>query len=360
MFASSKLQKLLNLRAPIVLAPMVGASTIQLTKTIAEHGGLALHGAYTLQPTEITELVLALKSELGNKPFGINLWVPQPSECAALEQFANNSQELEQHINKLKEYFKEMNLELPASNFKFLDTETLFKAQMEALLDARPPIISFIMGIPAIEYILRAKELGILLVGTATTVEEGVALEKAGFDFVVAAGSDGGGHRGTFLKPIEQSLVGTFSLVPEMADKLTIPVIASGGISDGRGIAAAMILGADAVQIGTAFLYSHESAIPEGHKKLMEQSSETVLTDAFSGRFGRSLPNRLTIELANQTVPKYPIHSGLMKGLQIEAKKTGNTDFFPLWAGQSFRLGKRGFAGDIFNRLVNEAQKLGC
>jgi nitronate monooxygenase len=216
------------------------------------------------------------------------------------------------------------------------------------------------MGVPPAQALATARDRGVRTVGTASTVEEAVALADAGLDVVVASGSDAGGHRGAFLRPVEESLVGTFSLVPQVADAVDVPVVAAGGIADGRGIAAAFALGAHGVQIGTGFLNTVESNASAPHRRALnsEAARRTVLTKVFSGRLARGIANRLTRELADveRDVPAYPVQNALMMPVRRAAADGDDPDHLNLWSGQAAPLTHESTAVEYFTRLVGEAQ----
>jgi nitronate monooxygenase len=216
------------------------------------------------------------------------------------------------------------------------------------------------MGIPPTSVLEEARRRGIVTIGTATTVDEAVALESAGVDAVVASGSDAGGHRGAFLRPVHESLVGAFSLIPQVADAVTIPVIAAGGIADARGVVAALTLGADGVQIGTAFLASDESAASPVHKRALHspEARATVLTRVFTGRLARGIPNRFQSEMAayEDDLPPYPIQSALTQSLRSAANERGIHDYVHLWAGQAAPLTTPRSAADLMASLVAETE----
>ena len=197
--------------------------------------------------------------------------------------------------------------------------------------------------------------------GTATTVGEAVELERAGVDAVVTQGSEGGGHRGTFSGDFSAGLIGTMALVPQVVDAVRVPVVASGGIMDGRGIAAALALGASAVQLGTAFLTSKEAGIPEAYKQAITSAREdqTRLTRAFSGRPARGIINRFMTEMesseeAAAEIPPFPVQNALTRPLRTAAGKQGRAEFLSLWAGQGLRLARRQSASELIVRLVEE------
>jgi nitronate monooxygenase len=195
-----------------------------------------------------------------------------------------------------------------------------------------------------------------------TTVEEAVAAEAAGADVIVASGFEAGGHRGSFLGSAEASLTGTFALIPQVADAVRIPVVAAGGIADGRGIAAALTLGADGVQIGTAFLATEESGAPAIHKEALHQARArkhaTILTRAYTGRLARGLTNMIgeTLHAGEDPVLPYPLQGQLLRGLREKALEQGRTDLVTLWAGQSVRLVKHRRATELFDDLVAQTE----
>jgi nitronate monooxygenase len=230
---------------------------------------------------------------------------------------------------------------------------------VDALLAAAPAVMSFVMGIPPERVVTAARERGIRTIGTATTVDEAVAVEAAGLDAVVASGSDAGGHRGAFLRPVAESLVGTFSLIPQVADAVSIPVVAAGGIADRRGVAAALALGADGVQVGTGFLATEESAASAAHRAALRgpEARVTVLTRLFSGRPARAIRNGLIRELshAEADVPAYPVQSVLMRPLRAAAAERGLADYLNLWAGQAAPLTRPRGAREFLESLLESS-----
>ncbi|OII67197.1 nitronate monooxygenase family protein [Streptomyces sp. CC77] len=334
--SAGRLGDLLGTPLPVVQGPFGGGlSSVALTTAVSEAGGLGSYGAHVLAPEEITGLVGELKTHT-SRPFAVNLWVPQEDEARPWPDAA----ELAPHIRRLHPYHEALGL--PAATAEGVPPVPDFAAQAEALLAAAPPVVSFVMGLPPAWVRDEARRRGILVIGTATTVDEAVALEHAGVDAVVASGSDAGGHRGAFLRPVRESLVGTFSLVPQVADAVSVPVIAAGGIADGRGMAAALTLGADAVQIGTAFLATRESGASPAHKQALSspEARTTVLTRLFSGRTARGIVNRFIRDLApyEDSVPPYPVQSALMQAVRREAGAQGRADLASLWAGQAAAL----------------------
>jgi len=226
----TRLTELLGLVHPIVQGPFGGGlSSVALAAAVSNGGGLGSFGAHNVPPADMKKLVDDLRKETG-RPFAVNLWVPQAAEA----DVPHEGPALDPHIERLRPYYDEMGAAPPATPL----TYPAFGEQVDAAIAARPPVLSFVMGIPPADVLRRAAEAGIRTIATATTVDEAVAIEAAGLDAVVASGSDAGGHRGAFLRPVEESLVGTFSLIPQVADAVAIPVIAAGGLASVRDIEA--------------------------------------------------------------------------------------------------------------------------
>ncbi|MEU7136637.1 nitronate monooxygenase [Streptomyces sp. NPDC046261] len=350
-----RLGALLGLEHPVVQGPFGGGlSSVALAVAVSEGGGLGSYGAHILEPDRITETVGKLKAGTA-RAFAVNLWVPQPGEPGPHPDRA----EWARHADRLRPYYEELGLawppDAPAAGTPDFDD------QVDALLAARPPAISFVMGIPPQRVFDEARRRGIVLIGTATTVDEAVALEEAGFDVVVASGSDAGGHRGAFLRPVHESLVGTFSLVPQVADAVSVPVVAAGGIADGRGIAAALTLGADAVQIGTGFLATRESGASEIHRRALRapEARTTVLTRLFSGRTARGIPNRFVRDMSahENDVPPYPLQNTLMRPIRQAAADQGKADYVNLWAGQAAALAGAPHAQQYLSDLLKATEQ---
>jgi nitronate monooxygenase len=269
---NTRVSSRLGIEYPIIQGPLGGLSTQRLTTTVSNFGGLGSFGAHGLSPSAIKDVISEIRA-LTPKPFAINLWVSMEDKGAhtsGSEAFARSLAPLAGHIQALG---GTLPAHQPYVPIKFED-------QVRIVLDAKVPVFSFIFGIPPKEILDECRAQGIITIGAATTPDEAIALERAGVDAVAASGFEAGGHRDSFLRPAEESLTGTFSLVPQVADVVSIPVVAAGGIADARGIIAAFALGAEGVQIGTAFLATEESGASTHHRKaiLSGNAGRTALT----------------------------------------------------------------------------------
>src|SRR6266513_3402669 len=273
---------------PVIQAPLAGGGdTPELVAAVGEAGGLGFIGGAYLTPQQILEAARAVRTRTA-RPFGISLFAPQPVPDAPKDP--------RRALECVAPFYAE--LELPPPQAPALAADS-FSEQLAAALDGGASVFSFTFGILPASAIEAVKARGMFLVGTATTVDEAAELEKAGVDAVVAQGAEAGGHRGSFSAEFEAAMVGTISLVPQVVDAVRIPVIASGGIMDGRGIAAALVLGASAVQMGSAFLTCDEAGVPGAYKDaiLRARETETRITRAFSGRPARGIVNRFISEV---------------------------------------------------------------
>jgi nitronate monooxygenase len=297
----------LGLQVPIVQGPFGGGlSTATLAATVSNLGGLGSFGAHVLAPHEIEATAHAIRG-LTDRPFALNLWVSD-HDPGGLHPSAD---ELAAALRIFRPYLRELGLDDPEIPSRF---HPAFEEQVEALLEARPPAFSFVFGIPRAEILAACRQRGIATIGAATTVAEARALDEAGVDLIVASGFEAGGHRPSFLARAEDSLMGTFALVPLVADRVKAPVIAAGGIVDRRGVAAALELGAQAAQVGTAFLACEES-----------------------GRLARGVRNRWTDEMAARIaeLPPFPITGFFTSILKRAAVAAGRTDLVSLWGSQA-------------------------
>lgn len=350
MWYQTRISKLLGIQYPVLLGPMGGGfSTPELLAAVSNNGGLGSFGAYTLSPREILEADKAIKA-LTDKPYNINLWVNDVDE--SLKTYP--AEKVEAIKQQFKPYFDELGIPLPDLS---TDIPSKFEARVEALFQIKPAVFSFIFGIPDKVILNECRRLNIKTVGTATTLDEALLLEEAGVDAIVAAGFEAGGHRPSFLRPAPDSLTGTFALIQQLKTNIKTPIISTGGIADGRGIAAALTLGADAVQLGTAFLACEESnATPAHREKLLSGGAKyTVLSKSLTGRMGRMISNRISeaVPYSEEMLP-FPLQTRLLAPLKAAALAQGKTDLVNFWSGQNaFNLTHRN-AGELMQALVRE------
>ena len=253
-----------------------------------------------------------------------------------------------------KPYFEELSIPFPELS---ANIPSKFEKQVEVIFQIRPAVFSFIFGIPSKYIFSECRRLGIKMVGAATTLEEAWALEEAGVDAIAAAGFETGGHRPSFLRPAQDSLTGTFALIQQLKAKVKSPVIAAGGITNGKGIAAALTLGADAVQLGTAFLACDESNATATHRAMLfsDTSPYTVLAKSLTGRMGRMIRNRISEEIKSETeVLPFPLQAHFLAPLKAAALAQGKTDMINFWCGQSAMVLKHKKAGELMLSLIEE------
>jgi nitronate monooxygenase len=355
MWNQTRVSTRLGIRYPIIQGPFGGGlSTIHLTAAVSNAGGLGSFGAHHLSPDDIKETAAAIR-RLTTKPFAMNLWIPLPGE----PELSLSPAEFAANVRRLQPSYDALGLPAPDFQERF---HQRFDDQIDALLDARPPVFSFVFGTPSREILNALRQRAITTIGAATTVDEARALEEAGVDLIVATGSDAGGHRPSFLASAERSLTGTFALVPQVADAVRTPIIAAGGIADARGIAAAFVLGAEAAQLGTVFLATHESGASEAHKTELaaRPARPTVLTRVFSGRMARGIRNRFVDEMSahEADVPAYPIQNWFTQPVRRAAAQVGRADYLSLWAGQAAALSERRPAAEAFASLIEGTEQL--
>jgi nitronate monooxygenase len=340
----------LGIRVPILLAPMAGACPPSLSIAVANAGGLGACGALMMTPDEIGAWSAEFREGSQGK-FQINLWIPEapPKRDFELEKMQ-------------REFLAMWGPPVPTE----ADDAMLpnFEAQCQAMIAAAPRVISSIMNLYAPAFVSEMKARGILWFATATTVGEAKAAEAAGADAIIAQGMEAGGHRGAFhADEAERQMVGLMALLPQVVDAVAVPVIAAGGIADARGIAAALILGASAVQIGTGFLRAPEAKLHPAYAERLAgtEANETMVTRAFSGRAGRSVATAYVRAANAPNAPcpaPYPIQRGLTRAMREAAQKTGDADRMQLWAGQSAKLARNEPAGTICQQLWEEASRL--
>jgi nitronate monooxygenase len=340
----------LGIRFPILMAPMSGACPPSLAAAVANAGGLGACGALLMQPDEIRSWADEFrKSSRGE--FQINLWIPDPppERNATLEQ-------------RQREFLASWGPSVaPESGNPSLPN---FEAQYQTLLEIAPKVVSSIMGLYPTSFVSQLKARGILWFATATTVAEAQSAADAGADAIIAQGMEAGGHRGAFrADQAEREQVGLLALVPQVADAVSIPVIATGGIADARTIAACLILGASAVQIGTAFLRCPEAKTPKAYADRLARTEahETMITRSFSGRPGRAVANPYARAAAAPDAPRpapYPVQRSLTRAMREAAAQAGDSDRMQMWAGQSAKFAKDQPAGALCRQLWEDASRL--
>jgi len=339
-----------GLQAPVLLAPMAGSCPPALSIAVANAGGMGAAGVLLMSPAEILAWVRELRAGT-NGPFQLNNWIPGPPPRRDRA-----------HEDRVRAFLARWSSEIPPEDGDKVPPD--HQAQCEAMLEAAPPAVSSIMGLFGPELVARLKKSGIAWFANATTVEEARQAEAAGADAIVAQGAEAGGHRGSFrAEDAERQAVGLFSLLPCVVDAVRVPVVAAGGIADARGVAAALLLGASAVQIGTGFLRCPEAQIHPAWADALARTSpeQTVLTRAFSGRAGRSIATtyvRAAMEPEAPPPAPYPVQRGLTSRMRSAAQKDGDFQRMQAWAGQSASLARATSAGELLAELWGTARQL--
>jgi len=342
----------LGVKFPIIQAPMGGGlTTPKLVAEVCNAGGLGSLAAAYLTPDQILVEARHIRA-LTDKPLNINLFAGGYQMEAV--------QDAQPMLSLLREIHEALGLPAPVLPPLLPDP---FPSQFEAVLEVRPDIFSFTFGVPSSDAMNSLKARGIATVGTATTVEEARMLEKSGVAAIVAQGSEAGAHRGTFLGAVESSMVPTLALVQAIRSAVSVPVIASGGLMDGRDIAQAFALGASAAQLGTAFLTCPESGTPEAYRRaiLSARTDTTVITRAFSGRPARGLRNAFIdlLKGKEECVLPYPLQNALTRPMRTAAAKADEAGFLSLWAGQGVARARVLPAAELVQQLVAEAEEAG-
>ncbi|HTK19817.1 MAG TPA: nitronate monooxygenase [Mucilaginibacter sp.] len=355
MWYNTRATELLGIQYPIMQGPFGGnLSSVELIATVSNMGGLGGYGAYTMEPAEIYELDKQIKAAT-NKPYNLNLWVSDTDADGG----TITDVQYEQAKQLFQPYFEEAGTPLPEKPAPF---KTRFENQLQVVMDIRPKVFSFMFGTLPQAVMEQLRNKGIKTIGAATTLDEAIALEASGVDMIIASGFEAGGHRPSFLAPAEQSTIGTFVLLQLIKDKVKVPVIAAGGIANGRGIAGALTLGADAVQIGTAFLATDESgAFPAYRQALFSSAAKyTTLSRAFTGRLGRGITTRLATELSGKErmfLP-FPLQTTFMSPLRKAAIEQQKWDMVLFWGGQITPILKHTRAAKLMESLIEETTQI--
>ncbi|MCM3573218.1 MULTISPECIES: NAD(P)H-dependent flavin oxidoreductase [Mesobacillus] len=351
----NRLTELLNIEFPIIQAPMAGGvTTTELVASVSNAGGLGMVGAGYMEPGQLRSQIREIK-KLTDKPYGVNLFIPG--------DFRVSKFDLDLAFDRLQPFRDELNIKeevpvVPDSK----EEHVKFAQLLDVIIGEKVPVCSFTFGIPAEEVISKLKSEGVILIGTATSVNEAVMNENAGMDIVVGQGSEAGGHRGTFSEDGGDHLLGVMSLIPQITEKVSIPVIAAGGIMNGKGVIASLCLGANGVQMGTAFLTCKESGAHKVYKEavLKAADSDTVLTRAFSGKWARGIKNQFIkdIEEGQAPIPDYPVQNKLTTKIRKAAASRNDSRFMSLWSGQSPGLAKDQTVKELIREIVSQAEEI--
>lgn len=341
-------RELLGTELPIIQAPMAGVQGSALAIAVSNAGGLGSLPCAMLGLDALRAELTALRSQT-SRPFNVNFFCHTPPRIDADRERGWRA--------ALAPYYAEFELDPEA--IPSAPTRAPFSAEMADVVEEfRPPVVSFHFGLPSVELLARVKGWGAKVLSSATTVEEALWLEARGVDAVIAQGLEAGGHRGMFLTDEVTTQVGTFALVPQIVQAVRVPVIAAGGIADARGVAAAMALGAAAVQVGTAYLLCPEATTGAVHRTALksEAARHTALTNLFSGRPARGIMNRIMRELGpmSNAVPDFPLASAALAPLRTKAEAQGSGDFSPLWSGQNASGCREIAAGELTLQLATE------
>lgn len=334
---------------PIIQAPMAGGiTTTELVTAVSNAGSLGMIGAGYMRAEDVKNQIKEVKKQ-SEAPFGVNFFVPQP--------FQTDEKAVKKMKKQLQPYYDKF--QINSDEVAVPTAEAVYEkyeAQIEAAIQEKVAVCSFTFGVPEQSKVEDLQANGIITIGTATTLEEAKTIEARGMDAVVLQGSEAGGHRGSFIEAPSPS-IGLMSLLTQTADAISIPVIASGGIMDQRGIEAVLALGASFVQLGTAFLLTEESgAHPLHKKKILETPGEyTVVTNVFSGKKARGIHNKFIdeMELADVSLP-YPVLNSLTQPIRKEAKQVNDIEMMSLWAGQGTLLGKEQSAAAFIHQLISQ------
>jgi len=346
MFSETPFSKLAGIVYPIVQAPMGGVTNPELVATVSNAGGLGSLAAGYLSPEAILSSAAEIRGRT-KKPFNINLFVMDPP--------AANPAQVAKTLELLQPIRDKLGLPSATPPAKYSEDPL---AQFEALVEVAPPVASFTFGILSPKQITALKSRGSLVMGTATTVAEARAWKAAGADFICAQGSEAGAHRGTFIGDLESAMIGTMALVPQVVDTVRIPVIAAGGIMDGRGIAAALMLGAAGAQLGTAFLLCLESGTSAAWKGALRAAREdnTRVSRVYSGRAARGIVNEFMLRMTpfEKDLPPYPILNALTAPIRQAAAKANRPEFLSLFVGQAASMCRELPAAELIAKLVEE------
>jgi nitronate monooxygenase len=349
MWPDRRIQDLFGIELPIIQAPMAGSVGSEIVIAVSEAGGLGSLPCAMLNPEQMRNELGVIRQRT-SRPINLNFFCHQPPQADPARENAWKQ--------RLEGFYVQLGLDpqapVPAA------TRAPFDHTMCDLVEEfAPEVVSFHFGLPERSLMERVRATGAKIVSSATTVDEARWLESQGCDAIIAQGYEAGGHRGIFLTRDISTQAGTMALVPQVVDAVRVPVIAAGGIADGRGIVAAFALGASAVQIGTAYLFCPEAKVSSVHRNALKRAkdNDTVLTNVFTGRPARGIVNRVVREVGpmSDLAPEFPLASGTMAPIRSKAEASGSGDFSPLWAGQAAALGQEVSAGELTRKLGSNA-----
>lgn len=352
LWPKSSLRERLELAHPIIQAPMIPITLADLVVATSEAGALGSLASATMPPATLEAQVSEIRART-QRAFSLNFFVHQPPQL--------DHAQLERWRQRLAASRQALGLP-PAAEQASLDAPPPFDdATLALVLKLRPAAVSFHFGLPSAHAISALKQAGSYLLGCATTVPEALQLEAAGMDAVIAQGSEAGGHRGTFAPPFARAEIGLFSLLPQVVDAVRVPVIAAGGIADGRGIAAALTLGAAGVQLGTAFLATPEAVLDPSYRRALQEprAAQTQLTRLYTGRPARSIVTRFMEDFAafEDDALAYPLQRALTAPLGEAALRQASPEYHSLWAGQSAAMIRQLPAAKLVETLVLETER---
>ncbi|MBL8630602.1 MAG: nitronate monooxygenase [Rhodospirillaceae bacterium] len=349
MWQDIRIQSLFGIELPILQAPMAGASTLEMCIAVSEAGGLGALPCAMQTPDQVRRALGSIAAAT-RKPINLNFFCHTPP--------VPDEEREENWKKRLTPYYIEHGLH-PIGTTPSSARAPFDDTYCRLVEEFRPGVVSFHFGLPQKDLMTRVKATGAKIIASATTVAEARVLETRGCDAIIAQGFEAGGHRGNFIGDNMAGQVGTFALVPQIADAVRVPVIASGGIADARGIVAAFALGAAAVQIGTAYLFCPEAKLTPFHRQALRTANadDTMITNVFTGRPARGIVNRLMRDVGplSEHAPAFPLAGGALMPLRQKTEPANISDFSSMWAGQASRLGREMPAGDLTRTLAAEA-----
>lgn len=343
----------LDIRYPIIQAPMAGVSTPALAAAVSEAGGLGSIAVGTVTPEQAKAAIAALRQRTG-RPFNVNVFTHAPAQADPAREAA--------WLAWLRPHFARFGAEPPAGLREIYRSYLADEAMLEVLLETRPAVVSFHFGLPPKEHIDALKRAGIVLFTTATSLPEAMQIEEAGIDAIVAQGIEAGGHRGMFDPDTPDPALPTFELLEQLRDKVSLPLVAAGGIMNGAHIRTALYHGASAVQMGSAFIACPESSAPPHHRALIAQGEglQTELSAVISGRPARGIVNKLFSEVGaagHPPLPDYPITYDAAKALHAAASGKGSQEYSVNWGGTNFAQARAMPAGELVAVLAKEIEE---